>query len=101
MVEIGRVQVVRTRRQGRRARGRRVRRRRPNGTRVQDHVQRLAPAEGDRVRRVVHVVTGLVANNMYYTTNSITLGGGDRKSTRLNSSHVSISDAVFCLKKKN
>src|SRR5699024_10239459 len=32
------------------------------------------------------------------------LGGlsfGDRKSTRLNSSHVSISYAVFCLKKKN
>src|SRR5699024_11343244 len=33
-------------------------------------------------------------------------GGGqvaakDRKSTRLNSSHVSISYAVFCLKKKN
>src|SRR5699024_12847170 len=26
--------------------------------------------------------------------------GGDRKSTRLNSSHVSISYAVFCLKKK-
>src|SRR5580698_11028187 len=25
---------------------------------------------------------------------------GDRKSTRLNSSHMSISDAVFCLKKK-
>src|SRR3989442_4592123 len=25
---------------------------------------------------------------------------GDRKSTRLNSSHVRISDAVFCLKKK-
>src|SRR6266702_1430015 len=25
----------------------------------------------------------------------------DRKSTRLNSSHVAISDAVFCLKKKN
>src|SRR5438067_10037156 len=28
-------------------------------------------------------------------------GSGDRKSTRLNSSHVSISYAVFCLKKKN
>src|SRR3989337_1997793 len=28
-------------------------------------------------------------------------GGGDRKSTRLNSSHGSISYAVFCLKKKN
>src|SRR5437868_15021748 len=27
--------------------------------------------------------------------------GGDRKSTRLDSSHVSISYAVFCLKKKN
>src|SRR6266581_7449807 len=29
------------------------------------------------------------------------LGGQDRKSTRLNSSHPSISYAVFCLKKKN
>src|SRR5690554_7625516 len=28
------------------------------------------------------------------------LGHGDRKSTRLNSSHVRISYAVFCLKKK-
>src|SRR6266513_3070078 len=28
------------------------------------------------------------------------LFNGDRKSTRLNSSHVSISYAVFCLKKK-
>src|SRR5437868_9874237 len=28
-------------------------------------------------------------------------GGEDRKSTRLNSSHVSISYAVFCLKKKH
>src|SRR5437899_7716551 len=28
-------------------------------------------------------------------------GRGDRKSTRLNSSHLGISYAVFCLKKKN
>src|SRR5947209_17115938 len=28
-------------------------------------------------------------------------GDGDRKSTRLNSSHANISYAVFCLKKKN
>src|SRR5438477_9019664 len=28
-------------------------------------------------------------------------GSRDRKSTRLNSSHMSISYAVFCLKKKN
>src|SRR5690606_41420789 len=31
---------------------------------------------------------------------STTASGGDRKSTRLNSSHVKISYAVFCLKKK-
>src|SRR5690625_4209856 len=30
----------------------------------------------------------------------ITVGAEDRKSTRLNSSHVAISYAVFCLKKK-
>src|SRR5690349_23874673 len=30
-----------------------------------------------------------------------TYSGVDRKSTRLNSSHVEISYAVFCLKKKN
>src|SRR6266498_6105745 len=30
----------------------------------------------------------------------LALGAGDRKSTRLNSSHVRISYAVFCLKKK-
>src|SRR6266850_6913101 len=28
-------------------------------------------------------------------------GGEDRRSTRLNSGHLVISDAVFCLKKKN
>src|SRR3712207_8899376 len=30
----------------------------------------------------------------------VDLGPGDRKSTRLNSSHANISYAVFCLKKK-
>src|SRR5437588_4491425 len=30
----------------------------------------------------------------------LNLGAGDRKSTRLNSSHTVISYAVFCLKKK-
>src|SRR5437660_2182099 len=33
--------------------------------------------------------------------NKLGLGKPDRKSTRLNSSHVAISYAVFCLKKKN
>src|SRR2546421_6555011 len=32
--------------------------------------------------------------------NLLSLGEGDRKSTRLNSSHDQISYAVFCLKKK-
>src|SRR5690625_5840248 len=37
-----------------------------------------------------------------YTAQSalVTIFDGDRKSTRLNSSHVAISSAVFCLKKK-
>src|SRR3712207_7081898 len=37
-----------------------------------------------------------------FTPNPADPGGrGDRKSTRLNSSHANISYAVFCLKKKN
>src|SRR5437870_13334078 len=35
-----------------------------------------------------------------YLTYAIDLDSRDRKSTRLNSSHVAISYAVFCLKKK-
>src|SRR5699024_11762366 len=35
-----------------------------------------------------------------YSSEEIKIGRQDRKSTRLNSSHVSISYAVFCLKKK-
>src|SRR5438132_8854732 len=34
------------------------------------------------------------------TVSQLTEEGGDRKSTRLNSSHTVISYAVFCLKKK-
>src|SRR5207249_2045287 len=37
---------------------------------------------------------------MMFLTRGATFPGLDRKSTRLNSSHVSISYAVFCLKKK-
>src|SRR5260221_1663308 len=33
-------------------------------------------------------------------SSGLTFGAGDRKSTRLNSSHTVISYAVFCLKKK-
>src|SRR5687768_17956809 len=42
----------------------------------------------------------LGASFMDSTVEDILLPGGDRKSTRLNSSHGYISYAVFCLKKK-
>src|SRR5690625_7803089 len=41
------------------------------------------------------------ANNLYRTWFDEITERKDRKSTRLNSSHVAISYAVFCLKKKN
>src|SRR5690606_39996833 len=43
---------------------------------------------------------GGISKTVNYKGNRIDIGG-DRKSTRLNSSHVKISYAVFCLKKKN
>src|SRR5690348_17854516 len=44
---------------------------------------------------------GSATATLYATTFGATPAAGDRKSTRLNSSHPSISYAVFCLKKKN
>src|SRR5256885_5629747 len=44
------------------------------------------------------MLTGPWASSFKPMTNG---GGKDRKSTRLNSSHLVISYAVFCLKKKN
>src|SRR3712207_8072206 len=40
---------------------------------------------------------GLITNSDLFTFKNVF---GDRKSTRLNSSHANISYAVFCLKKK-
>src|SRR5690242_21621181 len=42
---------------------------------------------------IPYVVFGIALLLLFHTV-------GDRKSTRLNSSHMSISYAVFCLKKK-
>src|SRR5690606_41948033 len=51
---------------------------------------------GDSERRY----TEARADSLVTRGSEITLPDGDRKSTRLNSSHVKISYAVFCLKKK-
>src|SRR5437868_9898330 len=56
------------------------------------------PANGPAI-----LCSAAVVDHLAVTTGEPELqrsGGGDRKSTRLNSSHVSISYAVFCLKKK-
>src|SRR3989442_9350533 len=73
-------------------------------------VGRGTPAPFDSPRQLV--ATGLyrwVRNPMYLSALSLLVGEAalryiglrDRKSTRLNSSHVRISYAVFCLQKKN
>src|SRR5690349_22222029 len=41
-----------------------------------------------------------MTNSIFTFTSTGISAGSDRKSTRLNSSHVEISYAVFCLKKK-
>src|SRR2546430_13340187 len=43
---------------------------------------------------------GIVGINTGFISTEVAPFGGDRKSTRLNSSHSQISYAVFCLKKK-
>src|SRR5207249_11792794 len=48
---------------------------------------------------VLLIGAGLLMRSFLILTR-VDLGFKDRKSTRLNSSHVSISYAVFCLKKK-
>src|SRR5260221_4133790 len=57
---------------------------------VTDHLQGRVAA-GSAGGKDVH---GAVFENVNFDT------GGDRKSTRLNSSHTVISYAVFCLEKK-
>src|SRR5689334_23765382 len=59
---------------------------------VYDHFGSFAPTVDKSVEAVV-------AGNIMEVTSKM-LTAEDRKSTRLNSSHSSISYAVFCLKKK-
>src|SRR5690606_42077419 len=64
----------------------------------------LTAAEvGDRATKGSSSVTAEVTSRHRHTAAEVVVDrpAPDRKSTRLNSSHVKISYAVFCLKKKN
>src|SRR5207249_6696791 len=63
-------------------------------------VRRPAAAPG-RGRRARFARSSSATSQSARPTARSAPSGRDRKSTRLNSSHVSISYAVFCLKKKN
>src|SRR5690554_7552328 len=54
----------------------------------------------EAMRTEIESRLGLDAVDIYGLSEVIGPGVADRKSTRLNSSHVRISYAVFCLKKK-
>src|SRR5262245_62630223 len=56
---------------------------------------------GKRLRPILALAAGEVAGAPVRTVLPFACALEDRKSTRLNSSHLGISYAVFCLKKKN
>src|SRR5690554_756787 len=51
-------------------------------------------------QKKIPVIAGTGSNNTSHAIDATKRAKEDRKSTRLNSSHVRISYAVFCLKKK-
>src|SRR5690242_21453401 len=53
------------------------------------------------VLALARLARGLLQRRDEHRLALLFLARGDRKSTRLNSSHMSTSYAVFCLKKKN
>src|SRR5690349_24025775 len=65
----------------------------PGGARVRVCAPHALPLVRLDYAMVEQIVSNLVDNALRYSPE-------DRKSTRLNSSHVEISYAVFCLKKK-
>src|SRR3989442_9648711 len=70
----------------------------PYTTLFRSQLNRKQPLSGI-VLGGVGVEAGAVIPHLHSYVHDLVLG--DRKSTRLNSSHVRISYAVFCLKKKN
>src|SRR5699024_11621658 len=62
---------------------------------------RLGNSNAARTKLISKVMMKISTLPFVHSDMEIDMLGEDRKSTRLNSSHVSISYAVFCLKKKN
>src|SRR5690625_5452941 len=77
----------------------RPRPRRPNACPTGDSRSRPCPHQ-DLREIVARRPASIEAHHPQTTTPSSSAPSRDRKSTRLNSSHVAISYAVFCLKKK-
>src|SRR5699024_11276355 len=65
-----------------------------------DYVRRTHVGEGIQLATAARNALGETHGIYGYIYKNVAQGNKDRKSTRLNSSHVSISYAVFCLKKK-
>src|SRR5207253_11441186 len=64
------------------------------------HAQRVLSTQVRDVRRRIAAVKGTILLRDGRVEPPVPQEDRDRKSTRLNSSHVAISYAVFCLKKK-
>src|SRR5690625_6433532 len=62
-------------------------------------ISRNMPGKSEEKRIFISPLARKMAEDKDFDIERIK-GTGDRKSTRLNSSHVAISYAVFCLKKK-
>src|SRR5437773_4522302 len=63
-----------------------------NGFILSQEIKRLSPSLADKIL----FISGILFGQSTVEEDP----GEDRKSTRLNSSHITISYAVFCLKKK-
>src|SRR5690625_6156638 len=64
---------------------------------VAEEIRNLADESAQAVQQISSLITD-IQSNVNNVGNKITT---DRKSTRLNSSHVAISYAVFCLKQNS
>src|SRR5256885_13175296 len=70
-------------------------------TGLDETVRRLPDEDLPRVRRLLEPGCGVDGVSCRENLPMRRIEQADRKSTRLNSSHLVISYAVFCLKKKN